>query len=287
MLFVPMALACSNFMMESGLSVRTMDLAVGSFDMVLEDNALRFVAGLPHVPSLRFQTGGMNLAGLSCDQQTLLNASYPSEGIVTTDSFCGFILSNFRTVRQVVEAQVTIRAGLVTNTHFVIRDGRESLVIEGNQTYLDLNDGITGFGILTNEPPFPFHVENVLNFNWKNSRTIPGTWYPDDRFLRIHLVKRNMKAATYEEAVQQALHVLNTVTVPPNMNMGVDSYHDHTLYGVIYDHFNKFVYYRTQYNHQLQRINLTAALARGESRVLSVDYELPWFNDITDLFDWA
>jgi penicillin V acylase-like amidase (Ntn superfamily) len=84
-------------------------------------------------------------------------------------------------------------------------------------------------GVMTNEPNFQWHVENVKHAQWKqhNERpafTIPGAFYPDERFLRIHLVKSAMpQPNSYDEAVMQAVHVLNTVTVPMGAQLGTDS----------------------------------------------------------------
>lgn len=315
------ALACSNFFMDNDpyrISIRTMDLGLGAFDMVVESagggakyGRVGFVAGVPRLVLKRFQTGGLNEVGLACDQQTLLNASYPtldsSALIVTTDSFCAEALANYSTARE-LEAALTngslgIVAGFVKETHFVVRDALgESLVVEAIDgqvvTRLDLNDdGRTGFGILTNEPRFDVHVANVRHFKWKQSLqgsavTIPGTWYPDERFLRIYIVKKGMQAPTsYITAVQQAIHVLNTITVPMGNNqLGTDSStgegrHDHTLYGVIYDHVNAKVYWRTYKNSNLQLLDLSTALniaASAGSLVMPVVSDnLPWYHDAT------
>jgi penicillin V acylase-like amidase (Ntn superfamily) len=60
-----------------------------------------------------------------------------------------------------------------------------SLVVEvmdhKKNVYLDRNDGVTGFGITTNEPTFDWHVENINHYEWKRSLArqsiaIPGNW---------------------------------------------------------------------------------------------------------------
>ena len=74
---------------------------------------------------------------------------------------------------------------------------------------------------------------------------MPGDWYPEDRFQRIFQVKRGMPVPKsyqagrtrkltqeipadgfwirFQEAVMQAVHVLNTVTVPMGLQLGTDS----------------------------------------------------------------
>merc|ERR1711963_1022222 len=120
--------------------------------------------------------------------------------------------------------------------HYVFRDalghGLVLEFVEGKmQVYDDHNDnGITGFGILTNSPPFPWQVEAIRHLHFKQSLArsavaMPGAWYPDERFQRIHLVKSSMpQPKTYTEAVMQAVHTLNTITVPMGKQMGTDSF---------------------------------------------------------------
>lgn len=320
--FVAQASACSNFVMDNDkfrISVRTMDLGLGSFDMIVTRDDSRFgrvefVAGIDKLALRHFQTGGLNEAGVSCDQQTLLNASYPTTGSVSTDAFCGTVLSTYSSARETLAAfrngTIAIFGGLVSHTHFVVRDSLgESLVVEGLngrvETFLDLNDeGETGFGVFTNEPSFPYHLDNVRHFKWKESLdnsavTIPGNFYPDERFLRIYLTKRGMSPPdSYVTAVQQAVHVMNTVTVPMgDSQIGTDSnlnkFHDHTLYGVVYDHLDAKVYWRTYKNQNLQLLDLNRALStlqqenkkKPSTLVFPVIAdELPWYNDATPLF---
>merc|ERR1712176_1011903 len=117
---------------------------------------------------------------------------------------------------------------------------------------------------------------------------MPGGWYPEERFQRLHLVKSAMpNPASYQEAIMQTVHVLNTVTVPMGNQMGTDSgkgegLGDHTQYAVIYDSKNQIIYWRTQVNQNLQRLRLTDAdLGKGakERVIAAMSPILPWFSD--------
>lgn len=118
--------------------------------------------------------------------------------------------------------------------------------------------------------------------------TTPGTFYPDERFLRIHLLKEAMPAPTsYQTAMMQAVHVLNSVTVPMGAQQGTDSGRgegqgDHTMWGVLYDHSNATLFFRTSTNQNLQRLRLAdLQLAPGAARATLAlgANELPWFSD--------
>lgn len=158
---------------------------------------------------------GMNSAGLTCDLQTLIGTSYPkynetSDASITPIDvlvFCEWALANFESTQDVANSVLpenNLSDFIVVGPdafgcHFVLRDASGSSIviefIDGNTLiHLDHNDGVTGFGIMTNEPPYPWHVENTLHMDWKRGMArpavaIPGGFYPDERFLRLHLLK--------------------------------------------------------------------------------------------------
>ena len=152
--------------------------------------------------------------------------------------------------------------------------------------------------MFTNEPPLPWQLANVAHYRWKQSLArpatmMPGAWYPDERFLRIYLTKSAMpEPQSYQEAVQHALHVLNTITVPMGAQMGTDSGFgegaaDHTHYGHIYDHKQKILYWRHQSNLQLERVRLGDVLASPTPLRLPMYNDLPFFNDASHKFTKA
>lgn len=308
---------CSNFLMENKymLSGRTMDL--GSLPLHADFSLQSSPAGqtLPHgagnsrygfvgfIPSdgpvelSAFVTGGLNERGLSCDVQTLLGTEYPEKSNATgvlnigASQMCKWVLGEFSTAAELKQVLLNGTAqvfeDLVTKAvggqHFSVRDASgASIVIEfvraQTNVYDDLNDGKTGFGLMTNEPEYPWHVQNVKHFQWKQqlarpATDIPGAFYPDLRFLRLHLLKSVMPPPTdYQSAVAQAVHVLNSVTVPMGNQMGTDSgagegKGDHTLWGVVYDHTNQVLYFRGTDNQSLQRVQLSdLKLGSGASK---------------------
>lgn len=256
---------------------------------------------------------GINEKGLSCDLHALLNSSYPAQdpaakANVNLYFLCNWALGQFDSVAAVKSALVNSEVQLWgdaeqerSGVHFILRDSTGvGLAIEfmdrSTKLYDDLNDGVTGFGVFTNEPPFPWQLANVAHYLWKQSlarpaTAMPGAWYPDERFLRIYLVKSSMpKPTSYQEAVQHALHVLNTITVPMGQQMGTDSgfgegLADHTHYGHIYDHKNRMLYWRHSSNLQLERVGVADLLARSTTPLsLPISNDLPFFNDATDRF---
>jgi len=311
---------CSNFMMDLNsayrISGRSMDLGGGAFGLLTvpitnetKYGYIGFEAVEGSVKLDKAITGGMNEKGLSCDMQTLDGTQYPQKSTngtnVLNGFFCSYILARFASTAEVALAMPSITVwgpGEILAQHFVLRDAEgASLVLEwiGGvlRMYVDKNDdGKTGFGVFTNEPEFPYHVANVRHLQWKRGLarqavTIPGTWYPEERFMRLYMVKSAMQPPTsLSQAVSQAVHVLNTVTVPMGAQYGTDSGHgsgegsgDHTLWAAIYDHnaTSPTLYWRTAFNQNLQRLQFSDVdLKLGATELyLPVVNSLPWFND--------
>jgi penicillin V acylase-like amidase (Ntn superfamily) len=322
---------------EYGLSVRTMDLGSGpTFSLHTQPRGSKFRRlapskygflmskgenfsagashsrlGLPASNASETAMAGINEAGLTCDLHVLLNTSYPKASGTAKDLevsyFCNWALGAHGSAAEVKKALLQGQVHLWGPSdefpiHFIVRDadgvGLAVEFIDGQmELHDDRNDGVEGYGVFTNEPPFPWHLANVRHYLWKQSlarpaTAMPGAWYPDERFLRIYLTKRAMPAArSLQEAVQHALHVLNTITVPMGNQMGTDSgvgegAADHTHYGHIYDHKNRVLYWRHQSNLQLERVRLADLdLHEGAKPVsLSLYNALPWYNDAAHAF---
>lgn len=93
--------------------------------------------------------------------------------------------------------------------------------------------------------------------------------------------------SSFDEALSGALHVLNSVTLPPGLQRGTDSgvgegAADHTLWGCLYDHNLPALYWRSLANQgALQRLRLADAnlTAGAERAILPIENALPKFVD--------
>eukprot|EP00930_Biecheleria_cincta_P098733 TRINITY_DN90387_c0_g1_i1.p1 TRINITY_DN90387_c0_g1~~TRINITY_DN90387_c0_g1_i1.p1 ORF type:complete len:351 (-),score=52.36 TRINITY_DN90387_c0_g1_i1:280-1332(-) len=320
---VVLSMSCSNFAMNNDyrISADTMDLGSDPYQWMIITRpqgmaGLRssrfgyvgFVAKLGSVLEDTLVADGMNTAGLTCDAHTLLGTKHPgrNESLDNIDAgyMCQWALEGYGSVADLKAALsgvnfVEARDPDFKDQHWVFRDAYgHGLAVEflagRTEIYDDFNDGgKTGFGIFTNEPPLLWQNEAVRHLEWKQTLArsavdVPGSWYPEARFQRLHLVKSGMpKPVSYQEAIMQAVHVLNTVTVPMGSQMGTDSGEgeglgDHTQYAVIYDSKNQIIYWRTQVNQNLQRLRLQDAgleVGSKEHVIAAQDPELPWFHD--------
>jgi len=259
----------------------------------------------------------INEKGLSCGALALtpskMTEPSPTKNNLHFSYVCQWATDQFSTVaevRRALESQVqlwghgTLAGHPVDYTHWVFRDSSGmSLVAEtpGDGTlhlHDDPNDGVRGFGIMTNEPAFEYHIMNGQHLTWKRTLVrqavgVPGTWYPEDRFMRVLMVKEGMPPPqTKQAAVAQAVGVLNTITVPMGNTPGTDSGHssaelglsDHSLFGVVRDHAEPAVYWRDAYNPSLRRLRLADADLREGASIKHVAVAAgDWYQDAKGL----
>jgi len=252
---------------------------------------------------------GMNERGLSCALQLFggakmeqPNTQNPQKNVFSL-SFCKWALENFKNVNEVQAALASTRFVISTPVHFVVSDaGPKTVVVEwiDGQKHIheDMNDGVDTFGILTNQPSFEFHVENTKLFHWKESVArsaiaVPGNWYPDERWLRIHLAKRGIERTkqptTYQQAIAQTVAVLNTITVPMGDLPGTGGAMEegdlpsHTLGGLVRDHKNRVYFFRSETNPSFRKIALDDLEFDELDQIISMDVDVDpyFFIDVT------
>lgn len=252
---------------------------------------------------------GLNEVGLSCASLSIAGTKYPPptsdpKGNLAAPFFCRFVLENFANIQEVASALngLTVYgssdwSGMSEHFYITDEDG-QNLVVEflnGQMSvYNDLNDAESGFGILTNAPNFPWQVENIKHYHWKIARgnpaiAIPGGFYPDDRQLRVHILRSAIEdrhqPTTYRQAVTLAISVLNLVAVPPGSPPAVDARYDHTKWQWVRDHRNRKVYYRACNSPSFQMIDLKQLNLNAGGTVTSLGTEVEsdsdWYRDVT------
>lgn len=269
---------------------------------------------------------GLNEKGLSCGALYLPGfAAYQSvpEGkedrALSNLYFVLWILGNFATVDEVRNALPSIfvwdEAVDLGNDkvkrfplHYSIYDEQgNGLVVEYTEDGLKLYDNEVG--VLTNSPTYNWHVINLRNYIDLTSfqvkpitmdgvtlaplgqgiglRAIPGDPTPPSRFIRaaamVHFANPVDKAT---EAVNLALHVLNTVDIPLGIIKDkVDGvvHKDYTQWIVVKNLKNKQLYYRSYNNQNIKQINATALdlTEKGKRLQISVEEGSPAFIDVT------
>lgn len=226
-------------------------------------------------------TDGLNTAGLSTGALWLPGTQYQSPSQSSRNVFCAFfvnwMLGNCATtddVRHALERdEVRVIGGKwvaeVGPLHFPVHDAKgNSIVIEFLEGKAVISENKVA--VLTNQPPFPWHLENLRNYvnlsgmdsqpgprkedlqvqvgNLTIVQTghgtglsgLPGNSTPPSRFVRTAFLKQfSTQPKTAEEATALAFHLLNCVDIPKGTvgyknPQGHDEY-DYTQWVVVKD----------------------------------------------------
>lgn len=163
-----------------------------------------------------------------------------------------------------------------TTLHWMISDQNDkSIVIECIQGVMQINEN--PFGVLTNNPPFAFHKENVrqyLHLSNKNPDSLlihdyeitnfceglggiglPGDFSSPSRFIKAFYLKYFSQCNDDElSCVSQVFHILDSVAMVSGAVLSHDNKNDITRYSCVMT-LNGY-YYKTYFNNQITKIEL-------------------------------
>lgn len=171
--------------------------------------------------------------------------------------------------------------------HWIIADRDQSIVVE------PMADGIKVFqdpvGVLTNEPPFDFHLYHLANFmsltpnvptnhfsqsiqlspysNGMGALGLPGDFSSSSRFIRAAFVKLNSVAAPDEgSSVSQFFHILSSVAMPRGC-VRLAGGHEITRYSSCCNTDRGIYYYTTYENSQITGIDMNREDLEGNAPI--------------------
>lgn len=166
----------------------------------------------------------------------------------------------------------------VTALHWMICDETECLVLE------QMKDGLKIYhnpaGVLTNNPPFPYHLTNLNNYinltpHYQENRFakemnlqqygqgmgaigLPGDTSPASRFVRAAFNKFNSACGEDEKSsVTQFFHILDSVAMVQGATITKEGKHDITTYSCCINTSKGIYYYKTYTNNQITAIQMT------------------------------
>ena len=157
--------------------------------------------------------------------------------------------------------------------HWMIADRERAIVVEQTEDGLHIYEN--GVGILTNNPPFPFHLDHLAQYMHltagvpKNNFTdklellpfsrgmgaigLPGDWSSPSRFVRGAFVLQNAQSEEMGDIVQ-FFHILNAVQMPRGcVRLGNECY-EVTLYSSCCDLKEGIYYYKTYENQTVKKV---------------------------------
>lgn len=240
---------------------------------------------------------GMNEKGLSfsflslqCSEYQQVAPNEMKQALGITD-VGAWILGNFAAVEEVQDAlkDVKIWGNFIDpitmsdlKLHIALHDSSgNNLVIE----FLDgkIVDTLNPIGVLTNDPSFPWHIENLRRYNClsagkSSDRVInghnipsyegsdsmlglPGDWGSVSRFVRISIMMSvAVKVENALQGVNLAEHFLNNVDRPKGiayLTVGENKLYETTRWATIKDLTHLDFYYRSYSDLALRVISLS------------------------------
>lgn len=173
--------------------------------------------------------------------------------------------------------------------HWIVADKEGCVTVERTVKGIKVFDN--PYGVLTNNPPFDFHRENVKNYlglSAENPATrecgetkispfsqgagavgLPGDFSSSSRFVKAFFCKSNSVCGEKRGACEaQAFHILSTVAMPKGSVITADGKCDFTAYSCVIDAGPAIYAFRTYDSADVKRVHMTEEYAKGD--VLSV-----------------
>ena len=230
--------------------------------------ALNFVGNAYYSP---VKEGSINLA--------------PYELVLKVLSVCKTVKEARELLENVCLIDIPFKESIpLSQLHFFIADKDESIVFEttenGNSIYKN------PVGVLTNNPAFSYHLNNLSSYNHLKNQPLPPTFdaikpyslglsaygLPGDFSSSSRFVRASYLSAfsSWESKISQMLHILNNVAVPKGavVNNGKEHY---TLYSACIDVNAQIYYYRT-YNFLDTKIIDASHFDRTDNRLAIISF---------------
>lgn len=243
---------------------------------------------------------GLSIAGLRFQENAYYNEEKLGKINITFYELIPWILGNFSNIEELSHQLTNInitniqfsKETPISPLHWMISDDKYCLVLEPMKEGLKVY--YNSIGVLTNNPPFSYHITNINNYiNLTPDTTdnrfcpkidlspyslgmgaigLPGDNSSTSRFVRSAFNKLNSVSEDDEESsISQFFHILDTVTVVRGSTMTQDKKWNITTYSCCTNASKGIYYYKTYGNCQLTAIKLTEE--NKNSNKLSV-YEL-------------
>ena len=168
----------------------------------------------------------------------------------------------------------------VTPLHWILADASEEIVIESTKEGLNIYDNPVG--VLTNNPPFPYHLYHLEQYcrlgikeikgepkeSWQqaayskglNAKGLPGDLSSASRYVRASFHKKHsVSLQKEEERVHQFFHLLGSVEMPLGSVETEEGLYEHTVYSSCINATRGIYYYKTYFNNTVMGIAMEDA----------------------------
>ena len=230
---------------------------------------------------------GLSIAGLNFPVSAKYHAEDPHKTNLASFEVIPWILGSCKTVE---EASEKLESANITGTnfsqafpasplHWIIADASRAITVETTEAGLQIYNNPAG--ILTNEPPFPYHAMNMEFYMHISpeeaqnqfspslelkafSRGLGGVGLPGDlsspsRFIRAAFTKLNSVSRDGESAsISQMFHILGAVAQQQGC-VKVGNLYEKTVYTSCCNASKGIYYYTTYENSQISAVRLHGA----------------------------
>lgn len=228
---------------------------------------------------------GLSMAGLNFPDNAVYNVCKEGHLNLTPYELIPFVLGKFESVDRAVSELEKLNlinlpfspAYPLTPLHFMLCDREKSVVIEQTKDGTKVYENVTN--VLTNNPPFPFHLNNLTNYMNLTAKTpdnnfskhldlkpysrgmgamgLPGDLSSQSRFVRAAFVLQNsVKEKNEISRVGQFFHILNSVEQQKGCVVLEDGQTEYTLYSSCCNTDKGIFYYTTYQNSQISCVRL-------------------------------
>lgn len=228
---------------------------------------------------------GLAMAGLMFHGNAVYQKAAAYRENIPSWAFLPWVLTQCETV---AEAKKLLRKTNLTDTpfseslpptplHWMIADERESITVECTAEGMQIYENPVG--VLANNPPFPFHLQNLRQYlnltvepaenrfseslrltpfsRGMGSIGLPGDWSSASRFVRAAFVKANAVSGEGEqESVSQMFHILGAVEQPQGCVHLGEGKQERTIYTACCNLERGIYYYKTYENHSITAVEL-------------------------------
>lgn len=224
---------------------------------------------------------GLAMAGLNFPGNAVYYEAIPGKDNIAPFEFIPWVLSQCDDIKDTKELLEKInlvnisfsRELPLSPLHWIISDSNTSIVVETTEDGMKIYDNATG--VLTNNPPFPYHMYNLTNYMGLTRNTpeasfsgklelrpysrgmgtigLPGDLSSSGRFVKAVFTKENSVSGSGEmESVSQFFHILEAVGQQRGLvKQGAEEY-EITIYSCCCN-TNKGIYYYKTYDSQVIR----------------------------------
>jgi choloylglycine hydrolase len=229
---------------------------------------------------------GLSMAGLNFPDNGVYHPVCQDKVNIASFELIPWILGQYKCVADVEDALKTLQ---ITDTafstelpptalHWILCDRDKSLVLESMADGLHIYDDPVG--ILTNNPPFPFHQYNLAGYrslcprlsenrfspgldlpaysNGMGAMGLPGDFSSASRFVRSAFVKENSIGGTITQDIAQFFHILDSVAMPRGNVILPDGRCEISQYSCCCDTVSGIYYYKSYDNSRVCAVDLHA-----------------------------